>query len=116
MFIPINRPALVQQGAAGIAWIDGSRLQLLDDAFNRSAIGGLDGTAQGTDNAHGHCLIEAKRIAQRVSDLPNLQVVRRADEDGVKFIAGRVDPKHGNIPVRIGPDPGGRRRWNDRTA
>src|SRR5206468_1434645 len=62
---------------------------------------------QGADHAGRQGLVEAERIADRINELPHLQVRRRADGDRRRRLAHASEAQNGEIVVRRGADQGG---------
>ena len=93
--------AIVDQGAAGVAGVDG-RVGL-DEVFV-----GFDaqvGAPGGADNSHGHGFADAEGIADRQSVVADLDLGRVADHDGRQ--TGSVDLEDGNIRLGIATDDAG---------
>jgi hypothetical protein len=107
--IDADQPArTVKERAARIAGIDGGigLNHILDRAFRDR----VDLAAKGANNAVGQRLVETEWIADRVYLLADLQVVRRANRDGVQHARRCIDVKHSQILVGISSDQPGRPR------
>lgn len=88
----------IDQRAAGVARIDGGIG--LDEVLE-----GVDAkvrTAEGGDDAHGHRLADAERVADGEHDIADAQAVHLAEGDGRQFLG--LDLQDGEIGFRVAAD------------
>ena len=93
----------IQQGAAAVAGVDGG---ISLDEVGKSAVAAADGAPQGRNDACGHRMAEAERIADGDGCFAGQDVVRVAQAHRGQ-VAGPFDLQHGYVEIRVRAANGG---------